>query len=233
MKNTYVLIGGSSGIGLEVAKKLDAEDNQVFVLCRHRRALPESDRIVHIPFDVLQEPFPEVALPVEAINGLAYFPGSINLKPFRSLKQSDFMSDLAINYLGAVRVLQSFEQALKKGTGSVVLFSTVAVQTGMPFHASVAGAKGAIEGLVRALAAEWAPTVRVNAVAPSLTRTPLAARLLDSPRKEEAAATRHPLKRVGNPREIADAVCYLLSPEASWITGQIWHLDGGMSNIRI
>ena len=163
-----------------------------------------------------------------------YAPGSINLKPFRGLKRSDFEHEFAINALGAVDVLQWAQKTLTATPGaSVVLFSTVAVTQGMPFHASVAAAKGAVEGLTRSLAAEWAPKVRVNAIAPSLTNTPLAERLLNNEAKQEAAAKRHPLQRVGTPEDIANAALFLLSEQSSWITGQILGVDGGMSALKI
>jgi NAD(P)-dependent dehydrogenase (short-subunit alcohol dehydrogenase family) len=163
-----------------------------------------------------------------------YCPGSINLKPFRSLKPDDFKKDLEVNVMGAVRVLQQYQSGLQKSAGSgVVLFSTVAVQTGMPYHASVAVAKGAVEGLVRSLAAEWAPVVRVNCIAPSLTDTPLAARLLDSDVKRQSSADRHPLKRVGDSEHIAALACFLLSDEAGFITGQVIKADGGISSIKL
>ncbi|MEZ4988427.1 MAG: SDR family oxidoreductase [Saprospiraceae bacterium] len=159
-------------------------------------------------------------------------PGSINLKPFRSLKPDAFREELELNLMGAVRCLQAVEKRFKGAAqASVVLFSTVAVQRGMPFHASIAAAKGAVEGLTRALAAEWAPQVRVNAIAPSLTDTPLAEKLLNTPEKMQAAAERHPLQRYGAAAEIAALACFLLGKEAGFITGQIIHADGGKSVI--
>lgn len=143
------------------------------------------------------------------------------------------MKDLEVNYMGAFQNIQENFKLLKKGEdASVVLFSTVAVQTGMVFHSSIAGAKGAIEGLTRALAAEFAPDIRVNCVAPSLTDTSLAEGLLNNEKKREAAIGRHPLKRVGEAKDIASAAKYLLSEEASWITGQILHVDGGIGMVR-
>ncbi|MEM9025142.1 MAG: SDR family oxidoreductase, partial [Bacteroidota bacterium] len=181
--------------------------------------------------DVLNDPLPDLDVP---LSGLVYCPGSINLKPFRGLSEEAFLEDWKINVLGAVRCLHHYEAALKaSGHASVVLFSTVAVQTGMPFHASVAAAKGAVEGLTRSLAAEWAPTIRVNAIAPSVTDTPLAARLLRNERQMEAARERHPLKRYGAPEDIAGATAFLLSQEARWITGQVMAVDGGLGAIKL
>jgi NAD(P)-dependent dehydrogenase (short-subunit alcohol dehydrogenase family) len=168
------------------------------------------------------------------IDGLVYAPGTINLKPFRSLKKPQFQADLEVNLLGAIDLIQWALKGLQSATHPAVLFfSTVAVQQGMPFHASIAAAKGAVEGLTRSLAAEWAPKIRVNAIAPSLTDTPLADRLLNSDAKREAAAKRHPLQRVGTPQDLATAALYLLSEDASWITGQIIPVDGGMSSLKI
>ena len=170
----------------------------------------------------------------DTIDGIAYCPGSINLKPFRGLKAAQFQADFNINVLGAVHVLQAFQKGLKRAdSASVLFFSTVAVQQGMPFHASIAASKGAIEGLTRSLAAEWAPKVRVNCIAPSLTDTPMAARLLSSDDKRAASANRHPLKKVGTPEDIAQLGKLLLSDQAGWITGQIIGVDGGMSSVRV
>jgi 3-oxoacyl-[acyl-carrier protein] reductase len=160
---------------------------------------------------------------------------SFVLKPFQRLASADFQRDFEINLLGAVKVIQGCLKRLKKSpTGaSVILFSTVAVKVGMPFHASVASAKGAVEGLMKSLAAEFAPRIRVNAIAPSLTDTPLAASLLSSDDRRKASADRHPLKRIGSPQEIAGLAQHLLSDEGSWITGQVFHVDGGMSSLRV
>ena len=166
------------------------------------------------------------------IDGLVYCPGSINLKPLHRLSSQDFYNDWQINFLGAIKVIQKTLPNLKLARGSIVLFSSVAAQTGMPFHASISAAKAAIEGLTYSLAAELAPLVRVNTIAPSLTNTPLANKLLMDDIKKEAAAKRHPLQKYGNVNDMASAACYLLSSEASFITGQILKVDGGMSTIR-
>lgn len=226
MANTYIVVGGSHGIGREVVEQLPSGSN-IHIISRTDPQFPGAS---WTQMDVLTD---ELPVAPEAVKGLVYAPGSINLKSFRGLKQEDFLEDLQVNYLGAVKVLQHYEKSLKAGEGSVVLFSTVAVQTGMPFHASVAGAKGAVEGLVRSLAAEWAPKVRVNAIAPSLTDTPLASRLLRNDKQREASGERHPLKRIGEPAEIAKAATFLLEESGSWITGQVLTIDGGMSAVRI
>jgi 3-oxoacyl-[acyl-carrier protein] reductase len=167
------------------------------------------------------------------IHGLVYFPGTINLKPLHRTTEAEFLEEYRINALGAVGVIQQYLSNLKSaGNPSIVLMSTVAAAQGMTFHSSIAMAKGAIEGLALALAAELAPTMRVNAVAPSLTASPLADKLINSPEKLEASNKRHPLRRIGQPDDIANAVVFLLSDKASWITGQVMHVDGGMSTVR-
>lgn len=231
MAKNYVIAGGSSGIGLAMVQQLLAEGHQVWVLARQRRELPEHPRLSFLATN-LREDLPPNALP-EVIDGLAYCPGSFLLKPFRSLKPEQFSADFDINVLGAVRLLQAAHRALKKAEqAGVVLFSTVAVAQGMPFHASIAAAKGAVEGLTRSLAAEWAPSIRVNCIAPSLTDTPLVASLLSSDERREKSAQRHPLKKVGKATDIAQLACFLLSEKSAWTSGQVIGVDGGMGTLR-
>ncbi len=226
MRN-ILIIGASSCIGATIANLAQPEEIQVFSLSR----TPPANHVYrHFACDVLTDPLPDIE---EPLHGLVYCPGSINLKPFSSIKLDDFKLDFELNLLGAVRCLQVYHSnLLASNFASVVMFSTVAVQTGFPYHASVAASKGAIEGLTRTLAAEWAPKIRVNAIAPSLTNTPLAERLLREDSKKQAAAMRHPLKRVGEAGDLAHMALFLLSDNASWITGQIMHVDGGVSSIR-
>ena len=227
----YLVVGGSYGIGLEVVKILVGQNANVYVLARTEGDLPASNNIHFQENDVLGEE--KIVLP-ETLNGVVYCPGSINLKPFRSLKPDAFRSDFEINLVGAVKVLQAAQRLLHKTeNSSVVLFSTVAVQQGMPYHSSVAASKGAIEGLARTLAAEWAPKVRVNVVAPSLTDTPLAARLLSSDERRDTSAQRHPLKRIGTVSDISEVVCFLLSQKSAWMTGQVLGVDGGISSLKV
>lgn len=225
---TTLLIGASSAVAKEVAKVLIAKNERVISISRNE---PDSPFTEFYEYTLNGETsFPKLE---GTIDGLVYFPGSINLKPFRGLKETDFQNDFNINVLGAIKSIQTYTPNLQlSDKASIVLFSTVAVQTGMPFHASIAVSKGAIEGLTRSLAAEFAPKIRVNCVAPSLTHTPMAERLLSTPEKIEASANRHPLKKIGEPKDLASVVEFLLSENASWITGQIMHVDGGMGNIK-
>jgi NAD(P)-dependent dehydrogenase (short-subunit alcohol dehydrogenase family) len=220
-----VLVGGNSGIGKAVATQLQENGATIFSYSR------TGEGTAAVDFSTDFEELP--GLP-EIIDGVVYCPGTINLKPFHRISIADFKQEMEVNFYGAIRLLQACLKGLKKSNcPSVVLYSTVAVQTGMGFHAGIASAKGAVEGLTRSLAAEWAPSkIRVNAIAPSLTETPLASALLSTPEKKEASDKRHPLGRVGTPEDIAEATVFLLSPKSSWMTGQIIHLDGGMSHLK-
>ena len=189
--------------------------------------------VTHIPFDATIDTLDTSKLP-EVIDGLVYCPGSINLRPFRGLKPEAFEHDLQINFISLVKVIQSVLPNLTASNqSSIVLFSSVAASMGMPFHTSVAAAKGAIEGFAKALAAEYAPKVRVNVIAPSLTDTPLAEKFLSNDEKKEKSAQRHPLKRVGTSDDMAQMASFLLSEKSSWISGQIFHVDGGMSTLLV
>lgn len=228
---TYLIVGGSSGIGRSVYEKLKSEGHQVYATYCKTEDQKENDDFHYL--NVLEDEHDLSFLP-EVLDGFIYCPGAIDLKPFGRIKSADIIADLNLQVMGAVKLIQSILPKLKAAKqSSIVLFSTVAVQTGFPFHAQVAISKGAIEGLTRSLAAEFAPTIRVNAVAPSITNTPLAGKLLSSPEKIEANGQRHPLKRVGEANDIAELAAFLLSDKSSWITGQIMHIDGGMSSVKV
>ncbi|MBK1705322.1 oxidoreductase [Halochromatium glycolicum] len=230
--NHILIVGASSGVGESLLRSLIEQGHQVTHLSRSADKVPAVSGARGVVWDAVKEPFPAECLP-ERLDGLVYCPGSIRLKPFTRLREQELRDDLDLNLLGAVRTLQAVSEPLKRSDrAAVVLFSTVAVGTGMPFHASVAAAKGAVEGLTRSLAAEWAPAIRVNAVAPTITDTPLAGRLLNSDEKRQTAADRHPLKRIATPEDIADAVRWLLTGN-SLVTGQVLQLDAGLSELRL
>ncbi len=230
MRN-YLIIGGSSGIGNAIVQQLDRQQAHVHA-SYFKNSKEPGGRVRYFYLDVLDEELSLASLP-EVLDGLAYCPGSIMLRPFARIKPEDFLQDYRLQVLGAVRVIQQVLPNLKKSAnGSILLFSTVAVQTGFNFHSIVASSKGAIEGLTKALAAELAPQIRVNCIAPSITDTPLAGGLLNTAEKKEANAQRHPMKRIGTPEDIAETACFLLGEGSGWITGQVIHVDGGMSVIR-
>ena len=220
MNKRVLIVGGNTGIGKTLNELLFADGHETHLISRSQGNV-----------DVLDEEpnFPSIE---GSIDALVYCPGSINLKPFRGLKMADFQHDLNVNYLGAIKTIKHFLPNLKESSSaSITLFSTVAVQKGMHFHSSIAGAKGAVEGLTRALAAELATKIRVNCIAPSLTDTPLAEKLLRNEKQREGAEQRHPLKSIGEASDIAHMAHFLLSDKAQWISGQIINVDGGMSSL--
>jgi NAD(P)-dependent dehydrogenase (short-subunit alcohol dehydrogenase family) len=232
MKNILV-IGAGKGIGLSITKLL-AESNNVLAVTRSQSEELENTRATVLYGDSSDNSLLDGGNMFEVLDGLVYCPGSINLKPFSRLSTDDFQKDFEQNVLGAVRVIQKCVANLKRSnSASVVLFSTVAVKTGMTFHSSVAASKGAVEGLVRSLAAEYAGSkIRFNAIAPSLIETSLSSSLVNTPEKKDAAAKRHPLQRIGRPEEVAALASFLLSENAGWITGQIIGVDGGLGALK-
>ena len=226
----YLIIGGASGIGKAIVTSLRGAGQNVFMTYNTSLANAEIEAQHH---DVLGQAFDPSFLP-EVLDGFVYCPGSIDLKPFNKLNPDAVINDLRLQVIGAIEILQIILPKLKAAEqASVVLFSSVAVQTGFNYHSQVAISKGAIEGLTRSLAAEFSPHIRVNAIAPSLTDTPLASRLLNTELKKTANADRHPLKRIGKAQDIADMAIFLLSDKSSWMTGQILQVDGGMSSIHL
>ncbi len=229
-QKNIVIIGATSGIGLTLLQNLTALGANVYSYSRSENHV--NQHVNHHVFDVTQSAINALNLP-DVIDGFVYCPGTINLKPFNRITESDFLNEFNINALGAAKTIQYILPQLKNSSqASIVLFSTVAVKIGMPFHASIAMAKGAVEGLTKSLAAEFAPKVRVNCIAPSLTQTPLADKLINTPEKLEAGNKRHPLQRIGQSNDLAKLAQFLLSDESSWITGQILAADGGMSSVK-
>lgn len=229
MTKNILLVGGSHGIGFEIARALH-EKFTVYVASRTNDELGNLD-VNYISFDATTDTLNETELP-EEIHGFVYCPGSINLKPFKMLSIDIFKKDMELNFFSMVNVVKTIMPKMAEGA-SMVFFSTVAVSTGMPFHTSVAAAKGAIEGFAKSLAAEYAPKVRVNTIAPSLVDTSLAKRLLNNDKKRDLMDQRHPLKRVGEAKDIANLACFLLKDESSWVTGQSIGIDGGISTLNV
>ena len=228
----YLILGGSSGIGKRLATMLST-GNRVFATYNKNQQTDIVDSNLTYHFcNVLDDNLAFDFLP-DTIDGIVYCPGSINLKPFARIGINDFVNDYQLNVAGAIKTIQLLLPKLKAAKeASIILFSTVAVQQGFSFHSIVASSKGAIEGLTKALAAEFAPSIRVNCIAPSITDTPLSSSLLNNDAKKEANANRHPLKRIGTTDDVANLAAFLLSDKSSWITGQVLAVDGGMSSIK-
>lgn len=232
MRN-YLIIGGSSGIGASIVEKLasDGDLNIVSTYFSKEKEDFSNVRFFHYNAEIDNLAYQE--LPDE-IHGFVYCPGAIVLKPFKRLTEQGVMEDFKLQVLGAMSAIQAIlPNLIAAKNASIVLFSTVAVQQGFNFHAQVAMSKGAIEGLTKSLAAEFAPTIRVNCIAPSLTYTPLSERLLSTEEKRKANAERHPMKEIGAPSDSAELAIFLLSEKSKWMTGQIIHMDGGMSSIKM
>lgn len=225
---TIVVIGGSKGIGLSIVKLL-TPSHKVISISRSMSNI-EHENLTHYSVDVLSEELPDIS----EVDGLVYCPGSINLKPISRLKIEDFRNDFEINVIGAVKVIQKYARVMKDSQHpSIVLFSTVAVKLGMPFHASIATAKAGVEGLVKSLGAEFAPKIRINAIAPTVTDTELAAKLLRNERMIENITERHPLKKFLSPDEVAEMALFLLSHKTASMSGQILEMDCGIVNFKI
>jgi len=232
MKN-YLIIGASSGIGKKLADMLTNSGDKVYGTYCTKPVQNNTSGPEYHYCNVLEDNLNFDFLP-GTLDGLVYCPGNITLKPFVRIKAEEFVQDYNLQVLGAIKVIQAVLPRLKSSeSASIVLFSTVAVKSGFSFHTLVAASKGAIEGLSISLAAELAPKIRVNCIAPSLTNTPLAESLLNSEAKKEANAQRHPLKRIGSVNDIAEMAGFLISDKSGWISGQVFHVDGGMSTLKI
>ena len=225
---SVLIVGGSSGIGKSLVNIL-LEKNKIISISRTSSKITHPN-LTEYTCDVLNDALPELAV----VDSIVYCPGSINLKPISRLNQEDFSNDFSINVLGAVKVVKHYLPMLKIGSNpSILMFSTVAVKMGMPFHASVAASKGAVEGLVKSLAAEFAPTIRVNAIAPTLTDTPLASKLLRNDKLKEMRAGVHPLKRYLQSDEVAEMAKFIISDKAMAFSGQVFEMDCGMVSLKI
>ena len=224
----YIIVGGSKGIGNAIVNNLLVNHEVINI----SRTIPEysHDNLTHYNCDVISDDLPDI----NEADGLVYCPGSINLKPINRLSIDDFKNDFEINVIGAVKTVQKYLPVLKNGANpSIVFFSTVASDLGMPFHASVAASKSAVEGLTKSLGAELAPIVRVNAIAPTVTDTDLASKLLRNDRMIENMKERHPLKKYLQPKEVADMATFLLSEKAASLSGQIFKMDCGITSFKI
>ena len=228
MKN-IIVVGGSKGIGYALLQS-NITHSKVFNISRTAPELVH-DNLVHLQCDVTQDPLPHIEEPIDA---LIYCPGSINLKPITRLSTEDFEQDYQINVIGAVKCIKQYLPNLKQSSQpAVVFFSTVATKLGMPFHSSVAASKAAVEGLTKSLAAELAPHIRVNAIAPTVTNTPLAAKLLRNEKTTEMLKERHPLKMILDPDEVAQTVNFLITTKSRSMSGQVLEMDCGIVNLKL
>jgi len=209
-----LLVGSSS----DIANYLLKNNNFEFVCLSSQ----ESD------FDILDNTtFPKI----DNLDGIVYFPGTVNLRPFSNLRSKDFQRDYEINVLGLVNILKHYQLSLNKNA-SIVTISSIAAGFGMPFHSSISMCKASVEALIRSLAAEWAPKIRLNCIAPSLVETKMTERLTNSNMKKESIANKHPLKTIGEVSDISNMISFLLSEKSKWITGQTIRIDGGLSTLR-
>jgi NAD(P)-dependent dehydrogenase (short-subunit alcohol dehydrogenase family) len=233
MKNkNYVVIGGTSGIGLSIVKLLSKKNCKIFVGSRNNRNLENLKKASFFKCDVTKNIF-EFQEKIDQINGLVYCPGSLILKPFKRINDDDIDNSFKTNVFGLINSIRFFLKYMNKknSISSMVCFSSVAVTIGMKYHTLVGGTKGAIEGITRSLAAELAPNIRINAISPSITDTPLSKKFISSEKIKNDLINRHPMKKIGNPDDIAEAALYLLSDKSNWVTGQIIHIDGGLSSV--
>ena len=226
--NKVIIVGGSRGIGKEIINEL-VNDNMIINLSRNKPELTHTN-LTHHNVDILTDDLPEL----EDVSSLIYCPGSINLKPINRISLDEFREDFEINVIGAIKAIQKYLPCLKKSNdASILLFSTVATKLGMPYHSSVAASKSAIDGLVKTLGAELAPKIRVNAIAPTITKTDLASKFLRNEKVIENMIERHPLKKILMPEEVSKMAKFLVSKDASSISGQIFNLDAGIVSFKL
>ena len=235
MSEKYVIFGATGSIGSSLAEQLKNSGNDIHLVARNENDLnPISEKLgcSHTVANVLEEGFiQKVKSDISEIKGLAYCVGSIDLKPLRMVSEQDFQKCMKLNLYSAVEAIKGFQESLKKNKGSIVLFSTVAAQRGFTNHSIIASAKAAVEGLTVSLAAEFAPNIRVNCVAPSLTKSKIAEPMLKNTAIAEGIAKAHPLKRLGEGKDSAALAKFLLTEDSSWVTGQIIAVDGGRSKL--
>ena len=222
-----LIIGGTKGIGKAIVSEI-IEEHEVVCLSRNVSDFTHNN-YKHIKFDVLNDEFPEI----ESLDTLIYCPGTINLKPISTLSLDDFRYDFELNVIGAVKAIKKYLNLLKKSENpSILMFSTVATKLGMPYHSSVSVSKSGIDGLVKTLGAELAPKIRINAIAPTITNTDLASKILRNEKVIENMIERHPLKKILSPDEIAKMASYLISKNSSSISGQIFNMDAGIVSFK-
>ncbi|MDA7801885.1 SDR family oxidoreductase [Candidatus Pelagibacter sp.] len=235
MSEKYLIFGATGSVGSSLAEQLKNSGNDIHLVARNEievKAIAEKLGCSHTVADVLEDGFIEkVKSDVNEIKGIAYCVGSIDLKPLRMVTEVDMNKCMKLNLYSAIEVIKGFQESLKKNKGSVVLFSTVAAQRGFTNHTIIASAKAAVEGLTVTLAAEFAPHIRVNCIAPSLSKSKIAEPMLKNPAIAEGIAKAHPLKRLGEGKDSAALAKFLITEESSWITGQIIAVDGGRSKL--
>ena len=235
MSNKYLIFGATGSIGSNLANILYNANNEIHLVARNEvevKTLSEKLGCTYSVADVLEDDFiDKIKSDISDIKGIAYCVGSIDLKPLKMVKEQDFQKCMKLNLYSAVEIIKSYQESLKKNNGSIVLFSTVAVQRGFTNHSIIASTKAAVEGLTVSLAAEFAPKIRVNCIAPSLTKSKIAEPLLKNSIMAEGIAKAHPMKRVGEGKDAAAMAKFLLTEESSWITGQIIGVDGGRSSL--
>ncbi|WP_440915164.1 SDR family NAD(P)-dependent oxidoreductase [Candidatus Pelagibacter sp.] len=235
MSEKYLIFGATGSIGSSLAEQLKNSGNDIHLVARNESELaPIVEKLgcSYTVVDVLEGGFIEkVKSDISEIKGLAYCVGSIDLKPLRMINEQDFQKCMKLNLYSAVEAIKGYQETLKKNKGSIVMFSTVAAQRGFTNHAIIASAKAAVEGLTVSLAAEFAPNIRVNCVAPSLTKSKIAEPMLKNAALAEGIAKAHPLKRLGEGKDSASLAKFLLTEDSSWITGQVIAVDGGRSKL--